>query len=101
MALTQVLKDAGVRTSTNGKECWMDNVMIAQPWCSLKYWCVYLHAFETGSEARAGIGSWIDYYNTKRPHSAPAGQTPVGAGHGSAAGPPGHAPEGPQVPVAA
>ena len=29
-----------------------------------------------GSEARAGIGRWIGYYNTKRPHSALAGRTP-------------------------
>lgn len=26
---------------------------------SLKYECVFLRAFETGSEARAGIGRWI------------------------------------------
>ena len=32
-------------------------------WRSLKYECVFLAAFETGSEARSGIGSWIDYYN--------------------------------------
>jgi hypothetical protein len=30
--------------------------------------CVYLHTFETGSEAKAGIGSWIS--NGTRPHSA-------------------------------
>jgi hypothetical protein len=24
--------------------------------------CVYLHAFETGSELRAGLVSWIGYY---------------------------------------
>ena len=36
----------------------------------------YIHAFETGSEARAGIGRWIDYYNADRPHSALGGRTP-------------------------
>ena len=34
---------------------------------------VYLNAFETGSEARQGIGHWIDLYNSERPHSAHAG----------------------------
>jgi putative transposase len=34
------------------------------------------NAFETGSEARAGIGRWIDYYNAVRPHSALGGATP-------------------------
>lgn len=46
-------------------------------WRSMKYECVYLHAFETGSEARAGIGRWIDYYNAERPHSALGGRTPA------------------------
>lgn len=38
--------------------------------------CVYIHAFETGSELRAGLTWWIDDYNTNRPHSALAGATP-------------------------
>jgi hypothetical protein len=29
----------------------------------------YLNAYETGSEARIGIGKWIDFYNRIRPHS--------------------------------
>ncbi|MGZ9265018.1 MAG: integrase core domain-containing protein [Candidatus Deferrimicrobiaceae bacterium] len=33
---------------------------------SLKYECVYLHAFETGSEAKIGIGKWITFYNEQR-----------------------------------
>ena len=53
----------------------MDNVMIERLWRSLKYECVYLQAFETGSQARAGIGGWIDYYNTSRPHSVFDGRT--------------------------
>ena len=35
-----------------------------------------LHAFETGSELRAGLSCWISYYNARRPHSALAGHTP-------------------------
>ena len=45
-------------------------------WRSLKYGCVFLNAFETGSEAQSGIDRWIRYYNTDRPHSALAGRTP-------------------------
>jgi len=69
-AFTDVLKHAGVRISMDGKGRWMDNVFIERLWRSLKYECVYLNAFETGSQVRAGIGSWIDYYNSRRPHSA-------------------------------
>ncbi len=60
----------------DGKGRWMDNVMIERLWRSLKYEWVYLHAFEMGGEARIGIGSGIDYYNQRRPHSSLDGRTP-------------------------
>jgi putative transposase len=73
---TGLLQQAGVRVSMDGRGRWMDNVFIERLWRSLKYECVYLHAFETGSELRAGLSKWIGYYNAGRPHSALAGQTP-------------------------
>lgn len=73
---TGVLTEAGIRVSMDGRGRWMDNVFIERLWRSLKYKCVYTNAFETGSEARAGIGHWIDYYNARRPHSALCGRTP-------------------------
>ena len=78
-AFTSVLRDAEVRISMDGRGRWMDNVFIERLWRSLKYECVYLHAFETGSELRAGLGRWIAYYNTQRPHSGLAGRTPAEA----------------------
>ena len=36
----------------NGKGSWRDNVMIERLWRSLKYECVYLHAFADGRELR-------------------------------------------------
>jgi putative transposase len=73
---TGVLRTAQVRISMDGRGRWMDNVFIERLWRSLKYECVYLHAFETGSELRAGLTAWIGYYNGSRPHSALSGQTP-------------------------
>jgi putative transposase len=67
---------AGVRISMDGRGRWMDNVFIERLWRSLKYECIYLHAFEAGSELRAGLGWWIGYYNNRRPHSRLDGQTP-------------------------
>jgi putative transposase len=73
---TGVLRDAEVRISMDGRGRWMDNVFIERLWRSLKYECVYLNAFETGSELRAGLARWFGYYNASRPHSALLGQTP-------------------------
>ena len=73
---TDVLTEAGVRISMDGRGRWMDNVFIERLWRSLKYECVYLHAFETGSQLRAGLTKWIAYYNAERPHSTFHGMTP-------------------------
>ena len=54
----------------------MDNVFIERLWRSLKYECAYLHAFETGSELRAGLWRWINCCNARRPHPTLAGRTP-------------------------
>ena len=61
---TQVLKDAGVRISMDGKGRWTDNIFIERLWRSLKYECIYLHAFETGSEAQTGHRSTGSTFTT-------------------------------------
>ena len=66
---TDVLEQAGVRISMDGKGRWMDNVFIERLWRSLKYECVYLHDFQDGPEARQIIGAWLRYYTEERPHS--------------------------------
>lgn len=73
---TQVLKDADVKISMDGRGRWIDNRMIERLWRSLKYECVYLRAFETGSEAKKEIGKWLTYYNAERPHSTHGILTP-------------------------
>jgi putative transposase len=76
LRLTAVLKNVEIRIRMDGRGRWMDNVFIERLWRSLKYECVYLHAFGTGSELRVGLTRWIGYYNADRPHSGLAGQTP-------------------------
>jgi putative transposase len=52
----------------DGKGRWMDNVFIERLWRSLKYECVYLHAFENGTAARNEIGAWMTFYNPTSEH---------------------------------
>jgi putative transposase len=79
LSFTQALKDVGVKISMDGRARWVDNVMIERLWRTLKYDCVYLNAFETGSEARTIIGKWIRKYNKERPHSSLDDRTPYEA----------------------
>ena len=76
-AWTDGLKRAGVKISMDGKGRCIDNIFIERLWRSRKYECVYLHAWETGSQAKAGIGRWINFYNRQRPHAAHGGQPPA------------------------
>ncbi len=69
-AWTNCVKQAGVRISMDGKGRFLDNIFIERLWRSMKYECVYLHAWESGSEAKNGIKKWMEFYNPKRPHSA-------------------------------
>lgn len=74
---TDRLKRVGARISMDGKGRFLDNIFVERLWRSLKYECVYLHAWETGSEAKAGVRKWMDFYNRKRPHSALGGKPPA------------------------
>jgi putative transposase len=62
----------------DGRGRWMDNVFFERRSRPMKYECLYLRAFEAGSETRAGTGRWIDCYNADRPHSALGGRNPGG-----------------------
>ncbi|MGV2114164.1 IS3 family transposase [Agrobacterium salinitolerans] len=73
---TAVLKKAEIAISMDGKGAWRDNVFVERLWRSIKYEEVYLHAYKTVSEARAGIRRYLTFYNSRRPHSSLDRQTP-------------------------
>ncbi len=75
-AFTDVLKGAGVDISMDGKGRWIDNVFVERLWRSVKYEEVYLKAYETVAEARAGIRSYFNFYNSERRHQSLNRQTP-------------------------
>jgi putative transposase len=75
-AFTGLLHDQGIAISMDGQGCWRDNIFVERLWRSIKYEEVYLHAYVSVSEAKAGIGRYLTQYNTARPHSSLADQTP-------------------------
>jgi putative transposase len=78
-AFTDVLKDAGVAISMDGRGRCMNNIFIERLWRSLKYEAVYLHEMVDGFVAERVIGEWMTFYNNERPHSALGGATPAEA----------------------
>ena len=73
---TGTLKTANVAISMDGKGRWMDNVFVERLWRSVKYEEVYLKAYESIAEARAGIGAYLEFYNSERRHQGLKRQTP-------------------------
>ena len=72
----KVLKQSNVAISMDGKGRWIDNVFIERLWRSVKYEEVYLHAYDNGSEARAGLTKYFSFYNTRRSHQGLDYRTP-------------------------
>jgi len=73
---TDLLKQNNIRISMDGKGRWCDNVFVERLWRSVKYEEVYLHAYESATQARQRLARYFEFYNQRRPHSAHDGQTP-------------------------
>lgn len=76
-AFTGVLLGAGVRISMDGRGRAFDNIFTERLWRSVKYEEVYLHDYQTPTEASLGIGNYFTFYNHARPHQALNWQTPA------------------------
>ena len=74
---TSVLVAHGVRISMDSVGSYMDNVFVERLWRSVKYEEVYLKTYESVAEARAGIGAYLRFYNSERPHQTLDYRTPA------------------------
>ncbi len=72
----KVLASREIKISMDGKGAWRDNVFAERLWRAIKYEEAYLRAYAGVSEARASIGRYLGFYNTRRPHSSLDGKTP-------------------------
>src|ERR1700732_4571896 len=73
---TGTLERHGVTISMDGKGRYMDNIFVERLWRSLKCEEVYLNAYASVAEAKAGIGSWLGFYNEERQHQSLGYRTP-------------------------
>ncbi len=75
-AFTGLLLEQGIQVSMDGKGRYQDNIFVERLWRSIKYEEVYLKAYHNRTEARRGIGAYLDFYNQERPHQALGYHTP-------------------------
>ena len=76
LEFTGLLKDNAIQISMDGKGCWRDNVFVERLWRSVKYEEVYLHAYDSVSDAKSGLKNYFARYNQHRPHTALDDKTP-------------------------
>jgi putative transposase len=76
VAFTGLLAEQKIAISMDGRGAWRDNVFVERLWRSVKYEEVYLRAYDSVSDARASLGRYLDFYNSRRPHSSLGARTP-------------------------
>lgn len=72
----QLLSDLHIQQSMDGKSRWADNIMIERWFRSLKTELIYINEFQSPRELRQSIRSYINDYNTLRPHESLEYETP-------------------------
>ena len=62
----QVLKNAGVQVSMDGRGSWRDNIYVERFWRTLKYEDIYLNAYESVRDLKQGLKRYFRFYNGHR-----------------------------------
>jgi len=70
------LEKEDIRISMDGRGRVYDNIFVERLWRSVKYEEVYLHHYQTVSEARSGLARYFLFYNMERVHESLGYQTP-------------------------
>ena len=73
----QLLENAKVRVSMDGKGQCLDNVRTERFFRTLKYDRVYINEYETPRDIRRMLTEYIPHYNTVRPHSSAGNRPPA------------------------
>lgn len=71
------LERAKVRISMDGQGRYLDNIFVERLWRTVKYEDIFIHDYETLSDARTGLRKYFPFYNDERFHAALAYQTPA------------------------
>jgi len=79
---TQLLLDAGVQISMDGKGRALDNIFTERLWRTIKYEEVYLHDYVSPKEARRNLAEYLHFYDYDRLHQALNYQTPAAVYYG-------------------
>lgn len=76
LEFTGRLEQMAIRISMDSRGRVYDNILVERLWGSVKYEEVYLHHYQTVSEARNGLAKYFPFYNMELLHKSLGYQTP-------------------------
>jgi putative transposase len=76
MDFTQKLLDQRIRISMDGRGRVFDNIFIERLWRTVKYGNIYVQEYPMMIDAKQGLGTYFNLYNTERLHQSLEYQTP-------------------------
>lgn len=65
-----VLLNAGIQISMDGKGRALDNIFVERLWRTVKHEHIYLHEYETVRELSRGLAEFFTFYNNERLHQS-------------------------------
>lgn len=76
-AWIQVLKEAKISISMDGRGRYLDNIFVERLWRSVKQECIYLCDFTAVADVKLALAKYFEYYNHQRLHQALNYKTPT------------------------
>lgn len=77
LLFTEVLLQAEIQISMDGRGRALDNIFIERLWRSVKYEKIYLNAYDDGIVLWQDLNDYFIHYNYHRPHQALGYKTPA------------------------
>ncbi|MGN0830360.1 MAG: IS3 family transposase [Candidatus Ornithospirochaeta sp.] len=72
----EALQGYGIEISNDGVGRCKDNIRVERTWKTIKYEFIFLYDWDSFTDLKEGLTSFIDSYNKVRPHEALGYQTP-------------------------
>jgi putative transposase len=69
-AFISVLESYGIRISMDSKNRALDNIYMERVWRTIKYEDIYIKDYQTMTELKEGLETYVTFYNSKRYHQS-------------------------------
>jgi putative transposase len=76
-AYIEILEQAGIQISMDGRGRYLDNIFTERLWRTVKYENVFPSSYQNLEDAEQGLTKYLQFYNNKRRHQSLDNRTPA------------------------